>query len=311
MGRSKRKSQSLLRSYGKVFSLGHRYTQGLLDEACVVQEKIDGSNIAFGVFSDLGADLHIRSRGGEINQSNPQALFLPSVKYIQSVRDRIVPGLTYYGEAMCGARHNKQSYERAPDGHVVLFDVYDNGEGRYLPQTAVHAKAMELGMTYAPIIFIHYPGSDELTQERVTELLGAESILGGAIEGFVVKRNATPLTMPSGDFVRGKVVSPQFRETAKHKAPKAEKHGPWEVISSVYGTERRWEKVVERMRAEGLITDTPADIGPVMEHVVRDVIEEDGADILEMPFFRKGLKGALSRGLPQWYKDLLMQGVVS
>ena len=62
-----------LRSYPKVFNLGHRAVRDLLSGPVVVQEKIDGSQFSFGVGED--GTLLIRSRGADIEPEAPPKLF--------------------------------------------------------------------------------------------------------------------------------------------------------------------------------------------------------------------------------------------
>ena len=43
----------MLGRYGKIFALGHRAAEGLLERAVTVEEKVDGSQVSWGL---LGGD---------------------------------------------------------------------------------------------------------------------------------------------------------------------------------------------------------------------------------------------------------------
>ena len=59
----------MLHSYPNVYQLGHKLVSNVLDGYVLVQEKIDGSQISFGI-DNLG-DLRIRSKNKEIDIEHP------------------------------------------------------------------------------------------------------------------------------------------------------------------------------------------------------------------------------------------------
>lgn len=74
-----------LSGYSKVYALGHREILGILDDPVIVQEKIDGSQISFGV---IDGEISIRSKGADIYPESPPKMFKKAVdqKYINGGR---------------------------------------------------------------------------------------------------------------------------------------------------------------------------------------------------------------------------------
>ena len=71
-------------SYPSTFALGHRYVAELFHDPVLIEEKIDGSQISFGVFPVIdGVDelvLKVKSKGAEINVIAPEKMFSKAVQ---------------------------------------------------------------------------------------------------------------------------------------------------------------------------------------------------------------------------------------
>lgn len=68
---------------------------------------------------------------------------------------------------------------------------------------------------------------------------------------------------------------------------------------------------MQHLRDEGKLLDAPQDIGPLLRELSRDLLEEEGETIRE-DLFRMHVKDLLrtaGRGLPEWYKERLAEGV--
>ena len=83
-------------SYPKIYNLGHAAVTGITDGDVYVEEKIDGSQISFGVDED--GVLHIRSRGAIIHVEAPPKMFAAGVAEILEIADKLRPSWTYRGE---------------------------------------------------------------------------------------------------------------------------------------------------------------------------------------------------------------------
>ena len=301
----------MLGRYGKIFALGHRATEGLLDRPVVVEEKVDGSQISWGLVGDPPR-LSVRSKRLELDLDQPPNLFGPSVKSIRRMADAglLERGAVYRGEAVSRPRHNTLTYGRVPMGHIALFDV-DTGTQAYVGYDEKVRVAARLGIEVVPRL---HEGllSDQAT---LKELLERESFLGGPqIEGVVIKRAAdAPLFGEDGLPIRAKYVSERFKEA--HAAnPDWKKRGTKTeflkgLADSVSGPVR-WEKVVNGLVAEGLIEGgTPTEIGKIIRYIRNDVREECLDDIKDRLWkhFERRFDATVTKGFPEWYKQRLAE----
>jgi hypothetical protein len=111
----------------------------------------------------------------------------------------------------------------------------------------------------------------------------------------------------------GKFVSEAFKEV--HAAEWKTLHGPkssndiLRELAVTYASPARWQKALIHLREEGKITDSPKDIGELMKAVPPDVEKECREAILEAlwKWAWPNLRRSLTRGLPEWYKDLLLK----
>lgn len=291
-----------LRSYPKVYALGHRAIADLLSGEVVIQEKIDGSQFSFGV---LKGELYCRSKGAVIDLSDPQKLFAPSVATVIAAFEAglLVEGLIYRGEAMVGPRHNTLEYKRCPTGHIVLFDVDIGLEDRYTPFVA---HGLKLGMEVTPCLWVG--SGDKVTMEMLQEFVAGESFLGGAIEGVVIK-NYAAFNHQDGKMLIGKYVTEAFKEQHSSSWGKRNpNNAEFEAeLGKRYCTEARWEKAVQHRRDNGELQEAPQDIGPLMKALAIDLREECGDELAQALLdkaFPK-IQRAAARGFPQWYKNKL------
>ena len=301
--------QAQIRSYGKVYNLGHRITERLLDERCIVEEKVDGSQISFRVMADGFVD--VKSKRVHGIQDDPPKLFEKAVETINDLfrAGKLMPGVTYRCEAITSPRHNTLKYDRTPKGYLVLFDV-DNGEESYEDIHVRRDVATYLGIEAVPVLF-----EGRVTREVLDRLLDTDSFLGGPkIEGVVIKRAHEPIYDPAGKRISGKFVSTAFQE--KHAGnPEYIKKTSRDVIgdiASALSTEARWEKMVNAMREDGVLTDSPRDIGPLLKRVQADIAEEE-IDFIKQTLwkqFERRILSACARGIPQWYKERLAARVL-
>ena len=294
--------------YGKTYALGHRATQGLLDKPVIVEEKVDGSQISWGLVDDPPR-LSVRSKRLELDLDDPPNLFAASVATIRRMAaDGLLnPGVVYRGEAVSRPRHNTLVYGRVPKGHIALFDV-DAGTEAYVGYDEKASVADRLGIEAVPRLYEGMLSS----VGRLKELLKLESFLGGPrIEGVVVKRVAdAPIFGEDGLPVRAKYVSEKFKE-AHAVNPDWKRTGQTEFLKalaeSVSGPVR-WEKVVNGLQAEGLIEGgTPVEIGKIIRHIREDVRDECLDDVKDRLWkhFERRFQALVTKGFPEWYKERL------
>ncbi len=291
----------MFEKYPHIDRLGHRNTDGILTGIVRLQEKVDGSQFSFGVDED--GVLSCRSRGHALNLDAPDKLFAPSVAHVLSVQANLVPGWIYRGEAMHAPKSNVLAYERAPLGHIALFDIEigDDLAGQETIQTAATA----LGIEAVPSFGIGLIGLD-----RIKECLDYQSFLGGTtVEGVVIK-SMEQIDRHTGRLRMAKWVSEKFAEVAHQKVQKLPTGREAVVpIIEMFGTVERWFKVTQHAEEEGLLTHTAQDIGPLLQLLHEDVLTEEADTIKDMlfAFFEKDIKRGLADGFPQWYQEGLAE----
>lgn len=292
-------------SYPQIFNLGHRAVTNLLDGPVLVQEKVDGSQFSFGVDLDT-KQVRFRSKGAEINVHSPEKMFAAGVEEIMNIHDKLVPGWTYRGEYLQKPKHNVLAYDRVPIRHVILFDISigDQKFGRY---DAVKGEAERLGLEVVPLLFTGIP-----TLSDIHGFLAKESILGGQlIEGVVLKPVDYDLFGVDKKVIMGKHVSEAFREVHKGawKESNPSNSDVIAVIGAKYKTPARWQKALIHLKEQGLIQDSPKDIGPLMAEVPNDILKECESEIKEAlwAYAWPKIRRLVTSGVPEWYKNLLLE----
>jgi RNA ligase len=289
-------------SYPKVWNLGHAYLAELLLDEVLVEEKIDGSQFSFGRFGDV---LKVRSKGQEFPSDHPPRLFESGVQSVIDRRDLLHEGWTYRCEFLSKPKHNALAYDRVPLGNLIVFDI-NIGEEEYLSYECKKAEAERIGLEVVPIL-ARGMLTDLSTFKR---LLESTSTLGGQrVEGVVIK-NYRRFGVDKKALM-GKHVSEAFREI---HAGEWRKENPTtgdilERILERFRTPARWAKAVQHLRDGGVLEGSPRDIGKLMAEAKKDFTEECKSEVLaelEAYFFPK-LVRAIAHGLPEWYKEQLLQ----
>jgi len=302
-----------LRSYPKVWNLGHPSIENLLDGEVVVQEKVDGSQFSFGM---ADGKLFARSKGQMVMDFDegiyiPNKLFQPAMDTAQSLFDQglLTEGWIYRGEAFHSPKHNTLAYERMPEGGFILYDVDTGLEKRMNPNDLAN-EAAKLGLEVVPTLYV----GEITTVDQIMEFMNNLSILGGSdIEGVVIKNYNQ--WGRDGKTLMGKHVSERFKEINrvdfKQRNPS---QGDIEtVLCQKYRSEARWDKAVQRLKELGEHTGEPKDIGKLMGMVQEDV-KDECADLIKdelFKYFWPKIKRRVAAGLPEWYKNILMEAQFS
>jgi len=296
-------------SYGSIVQVGHKQAEGVFEERVTIQEKYDGSQFSFMV--DGAGELHCRSKGAVIYVDNPPALFKPAVESARRAHlgGHLVPGVIYRGEAFMRAKHNVLAYNRMPEGGIVLFDI-EVPDSNFVSPEIVAAAATRMGVepavTFSPAHIV-VNGVEDLRP-----YLEHESSLGGVQVEGVVAKNYSRFGVDHKPLMV-KLVSEAFKEV--HGAEwKKNNPGRRDIVDSIiarYGTNARWMKAIIHLREQGLITDSPKDIGLLMKEVQQDILRDSG-DAIAAELFRHFWKEFISRGvthhLPNWYREKLATG---
>lgn len=293
--------------YSKIYTLGHRLIADIFSSNVIVEEKVDGSQFSFEVIETgpQSSQLRCYSKNTELNVENPEKLFAPAVQWCVENKGVLIPGYRYFAEAVSKPKHNTLNYSRIPRGGLILFDV-QVGPGCYLYRDDKEIEADRLGLELVPLL---YKGKID-TVEQVKALLDTDAYLGNTkIEGIVIK-NYDKFSVYKEPLI-GKIVSEAFKEI-HNKEWKTKNSGSGDFIeglANTYRHENRWRKAVQHLRDAGELTDTPGDIGKLLGVVKEDVMAECKEEISEKLFnyfWTKKIQSAIIRGLPEWYKELLL-----
>ena len=294
-----------IRSYPKIYNLGHAAIAALFDGPVVVEEKVDGSQFNFGVYS---GELRCRSKGCAQDPDGPDKMFQQAVDTAKALAPRLSDGWTYRAEYLSKPHHNSLAYDRVPKQNLILFDI-DTGLEAYESPGEKAEEAEMLGLECVPVLL--YAGKIK-DFEQFKQLLNTDSVLGGQkVEGLVIKNYGQ--FGRDGKVLMGKYVSEAFREVHE-KQWKVKNPGGSDIkfgIGSALATplHARWEKAVQHLRERGELTETVRDIGPLLKEICVDTAEECG-DEIKAKLFKwawKDISRLITRGFVDWYKERLAQ----
>lgn len=289
----------MIPSYPKVYNFGHRVIRDLFIDDVLLQEKIDGSQISFGI---LDGELLVRSKGNHIILDAPEKMFAKGVESVLERKDLLREGYIYRGEYLQRPKHNVISYNRIPNGHIILYDV-EATPSNYLKCDEIDEEATRIGLESVPT---YEYGPVDL--KGIRDFLDKESCLGGSkIEGVVAKSHT--LFGRDGKALMGKYVSEQFKEVHQKKKYKTTNKDIIQSIKESYRTEARWQKAVQHLDEAGKLEHDPKDIGRLIKAVNQDVLEECTEEIKEALFkwAWKQISRGITAGLPEWYKEKLIK----
>ena len=292
-----------INSYPKVLAIGHRYIQDIFEGTYHAEEKLDGSQISFGI---IDGELYMRSKGAEIVIDNPEGMFSRAVESVKAIESLLTPGWIYRGEYLQKPKHNTLCYHRIPNNHIMIFDI-ETRPDNHLPYDMKAVEAERIGLECVPQIEFEFNGLDS-----IKESLLIESCLGGPnMEGIVIK-NYDRITQ-DGKFMAGKFVSEVFKESHS-KEWKAEHPSKGDIVQQIIDTlktEARYHKAIQRLRDNGTLDQSPKDIGNLIKAVHEDVHTEEAEFIKQKLYDHaiKGIKRGVCGGLPEWYKEQLVSGL--
>lgn len=290
----------MIHAYPSIWQIGHKAIQNLFDGEVVVQEKIDGSSVSFGI---VDGELQARSKGQQLILDAPEKLFERAIEVIRTLD--LCPEWVYRAEYLKSPKHNALAYSRIPKNHIILYDI-TSGTETYLPYEEVVAEGERLGLEVVPQF---YRGEIK-DMAMFQSFLGRESILGGTtIEGIVVKNYA--IFTKEKKVAMGKYVRADFEETNK-KNWRAENPTQGDIVEQLierYRTPARWQKAVQHLTERGLLENSNRDIGLLMREVPTDIQKECEDEIKDLLFkhFWKHISRGVTREMADWYKQELLK----
>jgi len=297
----------MMKAFTKIYALGHRIIRELFEDPVEITEKVDGSQIGFGKWD---GKLIVRSRNVVFNleEGAIDGMFALAVNEIQK-RNSLIPDRHFFwGEYLKTPRHVTLKYDRVPKGHIALFGMeVDDPNFEYL-YDHLENWSDKLGFDVVPLL---YYGKIE-SHNDIKNLMNRQSFLGGPeIEGLVIKNWHRSNRFLDMDIypLSGKFVSEKFKEVHKRNPSFISSKSNWQAFSEGFATEARWSKAVQHLKEAGKYEGDPRDIGNLIKFVKDDITEECLDDIKEhlWKFFGNDLLRAATRGLPEWYKQQLME----
>lgn len=298
-------------SYGKILTLGALYTENALIGDVSIQEKVDGSQFRFGWNED--GEIICSSKAVSIDLENPPQLFREGVEYIKDKLAQIqatnkIPyrDIYFYAEYLQKPKHNTLAYDRIPKNHIVLFDVFD--EGNWLTQAEVSVWSGILEVDLIPTLHRGFASI-----ETITDLLQTQSYLGGQIlEGVVIKNYGQTIEYAGKlQVLFTKFVREEFKELHRKNEDYMPRTNKLDALMQSYRSESRWLKAIQHLRDRGELEQSPRDIGKLIQEVPIDIIEECGEEFKDRLFklMMKEFTGAVTRGLPEFYKEYLLKNL--
>lgn len=297
-------------SYPSIFSISHKASKPLFDgkTEVLVEEKVDGSQFTFGI---RDGELRMRSKGAEVHEHAPEALFSKAVTAVQSLKPLLKEGWLYRGEYLRAPKHSTLVYNRTPNNHIMIFDI-ETDAGEHLNPEAKKQEAARLGLETVPMFYAGVLTSPD----ALRQYLDTESVLGGQkIEGVVVKPAAYDVYGKDKKVLLAKFVSEAFKEV--HQAVWTKDNKPaggrdvTTAIGSQYCTAARWQKAVMRLKEQGVLVGTHGDIGLLIKSVIQDIQKEEEEAIKQKLFdwAWPQIRRMATAGLPEWYKEELIKEV--
>lgn len=297
----------MISSYGSIYTLGHVAVADILNGDVEITEKIDGSQISFGL---INGELMVRSKNQQLFLGANNGMFNLAVEKIEAASSLLTPNFVYRGEFLMKPKHNTLAYERVPHNHIAIYDIERSpGTEDYLRRRDRIKEVLRIGFEPVRVFF----AGPESTLEWIQNYLREESVLGGVkVEGVVVKNYS--MFTEDKKVAKAKFVSAEFQE--KHVQEwkvgnPTRKDIITELIES-YAVPARWEKAVQHLRDDGKLEGSPRDIGNLIKETQEDLKKEEEQsikDVLYKHFIGQILRGCVS-GLPYWYKEKIAKGEV-
>lgn len=289
-----------INSYPTVFQIGHKAIEGIFNSPVVVEEKVDGSQFSFGV---VDGELQCRSKGKQLILDAPEKMFIRAVESSRALSSMLHPNWIYRGEYLEKPKHNALAYDRVPTMHIIGFDIV-TGPETYLTPEEKRAEFERIGLECVPCLFTGTVTGIEM----FNSFLERTSVLGGQkIEGVVVK-NYTLFTVEK-KVALGKYVSEAYKEVQSGEWRKANptEGDIQEQLIARYRTPARWQKAIQHLRDDGELQETPADIGPLLKEIGKDVLKECKDEIMGILFghYWPKIQRGITAGFPDWYKQEL------
>lgn len=296
----------MITSYPSIYNFGHKHVEPLFDgnQMLYVEEKIDGSQFSFSLTYD--GELEFRSKGRQIDVFDIDKMFMLGCKNILELKDKLVPGLIYRGEYLNKPKHNILCYERVPLNNVIIFDIGEF-DSSFISKEAQMLYANRANLETSPILW----HGKELNEGILNEILKTPSVLGGKIEGVVIKQASPILYGVDKKLLVAKFVSQEFKEVHKKEWKSNNPKGKdiLEALSFEYLSEARWNKAIQHLKETGSLTKSTKDIGKLLIEIRNDIKKECEDEIKRKLFSWAWphIERSCIKGFPEFYKERIIE----
>jgi len=293
--------------YPKIHALGYRGTEDLSSSVVFVSEKLDGSNVSIHRTID-GLRLASRTRWIDSESKQFGAFLLWVAEHKQHLMMGLRPGEAVWGE-FCNNHNVLQYSNKSP---FVMFDFSE-----HIPTIYPEAGSCEVysfkaptkwgpiledrGLSFIPQVQWKYFNNLVEVNDFLAELNKAGSMLGGPVEGIVIKNYDRLSSYGQPLFV--KIVNQEFKEDFRKIYAVGDSLE--ESLCQIVFPEARFRKGVQRLKENGDHTGTVKDIGKILQIIQQDVAEESMDTIKEFLFqkYWPNAKKLLSHKIVHRYKQ--------
>lgn len=304
----------MITAYKKIYALDNSNCDIKPSAALVLQEKIDGSQISFGL---IDGELQIRSKNVVLERDNKD--FALALERVYLAYEEISPyGLfnnkVFRGEFLRAPKHNVIQYDRAPEGNIAVFDIFDIDYGKYIDIDDEEGRdnfsdlvEYILGFECVHPIATLPPLASRTLEDVEAECAkysNAESRLGGKMEGIVVKKYG------EGGHRAAKYVFEEYKEIFTKKRDTKKKKQVVDFQSYLHhnvNKEAVWQKAVQHLRDDGELNNDNSDIGKLLKEMNIDFMQENEEDLKEAAWKwgRANTLKHINYGFADWYKSYL------
>lgn len=293
---------SEMKKYMDIVRLGQKTTVGVLNEGdyITITEKIDGANASFKKENSI---IKAYSRNTELNEENNLRGFYQWTQTLNP--ESLLDDVIYFGEWL--VKHKIQ-YPADRLNQFYLFDIYDENNNKYINFSTVKYEANRLNLNLIPLF---YKGEYQ-SFDHLMSFVGKTALGGEQGEGIVVKNVEYRDRYGKQIFV--KLVTDEFRETQKQKAPK-DPNRPITIEQQFVNdcvTKARVDKLLHKLVDEGILNEGFGieDMGLILKNlgsrVYEDILKEE-KDSLPENYEEKLIRKAIGSKIPLIVKEIIKE----
>jgi len=294
---------SEMKKYTDIIRLGHKSTVDVLKKGDYISitEKLDGANASFRL-NDEGNSVDAFSRRQVVDEENTLRGFYQWTR--RNVNHELLNSkYIYFGEWLVS---HKIAYKPEFYGNFYLFSVYDIELQEYLSDEVVKSEANKSNIKTVPYI---YEG-EYISFEHLLTFVGQSDMAIDKGEGIVVKNLNYKDRNEKQVFV--KLVTDEFRETQKQKAPK-DPNRPLTIEQEFVDmclTTARVDKLLHKLVDEGILEEGYGieEMGLILKNmgnrVYEDIMNEE-SDSLPDNYDIQLLRKTIGSRLPKIIKDII------